>query len=101
MLARSTNQVEVVEFLKLLRGVVTPYNERIVLVVDNHRSHGTVSVKDMAKQLNIELLFLPPYSPELNSIEALWAVFKLDLKNRLQQHKSVVLSQEDFKGLVN
>ena len=103
-LAKTTNQNEVGEFLKRLRGAVSPSpftnKERIVLVLDNHPSHGTSHVRELASQLNIELLFLPPYSPELNSIEALWAIFKLNLKNRLQQHRSVVLSQEDFRGLV-
>ena len=103
-LANSTNQLEVGEFLQKLRDVVTPNrfapNEKIVLVVDNHPSHSTEYVRELASQLNIELLRLPPYSPELNSIEALWAIFKLDLKNRLQHHKSVVLDQQDFKFLV-
>ena len=103
-IAKSTNQQDVGEFLKRLRGVITPYpftnNERIVLVVDNHPSHGTVHVRELAHQLNIELLYLPPYSPELNSIESLWAIFKLDLKNRLQQHKDSELTQHDFKHLV-
>jgi len=103
-LASSTNQSEVGEFLQKLRDVVTPNRsgtfERIVLVVDNHPSHGTECVRDLASRLNIEMLHLPPYSPELNSIEALWAIFKLDLKNRLQQHKSVVLNQQEFRVLV-
>ena len=96
VIAKSTNQVDVGEFLKRLRNTVSPLpstnNERIVLVVDNHPSHGTVHVHDVAAQLNIELLFLPPYTPELNSIESLWAIFKLGLKNRLQQHKDVELT---------
>ena len=75
------------DFLQQLRNVVTPYpftnNERIVLVLDNHPSHSTQKVKDIARQMNIELLYQPPYSPEFNSIESLWSVFKLGLKNRL------------------
>ena len=51
-IAKSTNQVEVGEFLKRLRGAVSPSpftnNERIVLVVDNHPSHGTVHVRELA-----------------------------------------------------
>ena len=86
-LARSTNKEQVCEFLKKLRGVVSPDvskpREKIVLVLDNHRSHGTEMVRDLAHGLRIELLFLPPYCPELNSIESLWSVFKHDLKNRL------------------
>ena len=76
------------------------HNERIVLVLDNHPSHKTQLVRGAAEALNIELLFLPPYSPELNSIESLWSVFKLNLKNRLAQSAKVVLSQDDFRGLL-
>ena len=51
-IAKSTYQVEVGEFLKRLRGAVSPSpftnNERIVLVVDNHPSHGTVHVRELA-----------------------------------------------------
>ena len=31
---------------------------------------------DLAAELNIELLFLPPYSPNLNLIERLWKFVK-------------------------
>ena len=31
---------------------------------------------DLAKELDIELLFLPPYSPNLNLIERLWKLVK-------------------------
>jgi hypothetical protein len=44
-LAKTTNQYEVAEFLKRVRGAVSPSpftnNERIVMVLDNHKSHGT------------------------------------------------------------
>ena len=33
-------------------------------------------VIDLAAKLNIELLFLPPYSPNLNLIERLWKFVK-------------------------
>ncbi len=31
---------------------------------------------ELAQELNIELLFLPPYSPNLNLIERLWKLTK-------------------------
>jgi len=54
-------------------------------------------VREVAQELNIELLFQPKYSPEFNSIESLWSIFKLGVKNRLQEHKEVFLGMEDFR----
>lgn len=46
------------------------------LVLDNARYQHCALVMDMAKSLNIELLFLPSYSPNLNLIERLWKFIK-------------------------
>lgn len=47
-----------------------------VLVLDNARFHHGGDLKQIAELYNIELTYLPPYSPELNPIEQLWAVIK-------------------------
>lgn len=44
----------------------------ITLVLDNARYQHCRRVIDFAATLEIELLFLPPYSPNLNLIERLW-----------------------------
>ena len=44
----------------------------ITLVMDNARYQRCKLVMDFAKEHGIELLFLPPYSPNLNLIERLW-----------------------------
>lgn len=48
----------------------------ITLVLDNARYQRCDLVKQFAEQLNIELLFLPAYSPNLNLIERLWKFVK-------------------------
>lgn len=48
----------------------------ITLVLDNARYQKCALVIDLAKSLNIELLHLPPYSPNLNIIERLWKFMK-------------------------
>lgn len=48
----------------------------IRLVLDNARYQHCALVLDLAKSLNIELLFLPSYSPNLNLIERLWKFVK-------------------------
>lgn len=48
----------------------------ITLVLDNARYQKCAIVKEMAELLGIELLYLPPYSPNLNLIERLWKFVK-------------------------
>jgi putative transposase len=49
---------------------------RICLVLDNFQTHKAKRVKEKARTLNIELIYLPPYSPDLNPIEYLWKSIK-------------------------
>lgn len=48
----------------------------ITLVLDNARYQRCKKVQALADELGIELLFLPPYSPNLNLIERLWKFIK-------------------------
>ncbi len=48
----------------------------ISLVLDNARYQHCALVMDLAKSLNIQLEFLPSYSPNLNLIERLWKFTK-------------------------
>ena len=48
----------------------------ITLILDNARYQKCKIVIDLASSLNIELLYLPPYSPNLNLIERLWKFVK-------------------------
>jgi transposase len=48
----------------------------ITLVLDNARYQRNAVVQALAKELGIELLYLPSYSPNLNLIERLWKFVK-------------------------
>ena len=48
----------------------------ITLFLDNVRYQKCALVIALAQSLNIELCFLPPYSPNLNLIERLWKFVK-------------------------
>lgn len=48
----------------------------ITLVLDNARYQQCHVVQTLAETLQIELLYLPPYSPNLNLIERLWKLVK-------------------------
>ena len=53
----------------------------ICIILDNARYQRSYMVQQKAKALNIELLYLPPYSPNLNLIERLWRYFKKKVMN--------------------
>lgn len=48
----------------------------LTLVLDNARYQRCALVQQTAQSLGIELLFLPPYSPNLNLIERVWKFVK-------------------------
>jgi len=45
---------------------------RIIILIDNFQSHHAYDTLEYAEMLNIHLVFLPPYSPDLNPIEFIW-----------------------------
>jgi transposase len=51
----------------------------IYVVLDNARYQHCDYVKELAKTLGIHLVFLPPYSPNLNLIERVWRYIKKDV----------------------
>lgn len=53
----------------------------ITLVLDNARYQKCAYVKEIAASLQIELLYLPAYSPNLNLIERLWKFVKKEALN--------------------
>lgn len=50
----------------------------VTLVLDNARYQRCKKVQEYARTLNINLLFLPSYSPHLNLIERVWKWLKKD-----------------------
>ena len=67
----------------------------VTLVLDNARYQRCRVVQQLAAQLRIELLFLPPYSPNLNLIERLWKFVKKEcLSSRYHE------SFERFKAAI-
>ena len=55
-------------------------SELKLMVLDNGAFH---KAKSLIIPANIALIFLPPYSPELNPAEKIWAILKRKFTNRL------------------
>lgn len=58
-----------------------PPKKTIHLILDGAGYHRAIDLKEKAKELNIELFYLPPYSPNLNPIERLWKVMNEHVRN--------------------
>lgn len=62
-------------FKKHLKKVMWEYkNDKIIMVLDNVRYHHALKLRPFleAHKDQLELMFLPPYSPNLNPIERVW-----------------------------
>lgn len=55
---------------------LTRKEKRINIVLDNARIHTAKMIQKAAEILNINLIFLRPYCPDLNPIEDVWRVIK-------------------------
>jgi transposase len=68
------NGISFHSFLKKLRRASSRKGKKIVVITDNARyHHANLHKKWRGKyEKSFSLLFLPPYSPELNPIERVW-----------------------------
>jgi transposase len=74
---RTTENINALTIVRLLDLIGGKYPKTpVTLVMDNARYQHCNAVKAHAAKLDIELLFLPPYSPNLNLIERVWKLTK-------------------------
>ncbi len=74
---RTEGSVNAETVCELLREIDRRYpGEEITLVLDNARYQRNSRVMELADDLRMEMLFLPPYSPNLNLIERVWKLMK-------------------------
>jgi len=67
-------------FLRFIKSLVPhiPDGKKFVIILDNSRTHHARKVKKYVSENipNIEFLFLPPYSPDLNPAENVWKLLR-------------------------
>ena len=75
----------------------------IAIVLDNARYQHCFVVKTFAASVGIHLLFLPPYSPNLNIIERLWKFTKKQILHAKYYDKPAAFHQaiRDFFDTIN
>lgn len=90
---KHSRKEKVKSFLKRIRKA-NPKG-RIIIILDNFKSHKAKIVRECAKELNIILVYLPKYSPDLNPIEYIWKDIKKEISKtfikNLDKLKRVIL----------
>lgn len=71
MFLEDSKEEGIVQFIKEIR-IQNPDPEAIIVVLDNFSAHKTELCLNTAKDNGIYLVFIPPYSPDLNPIEFAW-----------------------------
>ena len=65
----------IAEFLPKIRAANAEYSV-VVVVLDNFASHHASVLQKAAEDNDILLVYLPPYSPDLNPVEFIWKTIK-------------------------
>jgi len=89
VIAQTHDKGNAKSFLKFLKKVLKIYlKQKITLVLDNVRYHHARLLKPFLEknQHRIELMFLPPYSPDFNPMERVWWY----MRKKITHNRSIV-----------
>lgn len=78
----TVNADSIKQFFEKLKKAY-PHAEKLHIILDQSGYHRSQAVKDAALLHNIELHYLPPYSPNLNPIERLWKLMNEEVRNNV------------------
>lgn len=106
ILCQEKETYDAVAFQEFLVNVLNHYPEgKIVIILDNARTHHAKLLTPFLEQYQnrIELVFLPPYSPELNLMEGVWKWLKETVINNVffSNVQKIILAVRSFLYWVN
>ena len=79
----NTTSLFFVDWFRKLFVKVIP--KGVTVIMDNATYHPKKKLRNLARRHGIKLLFLPPYSPDYNPVENLWANMKRALPDILKE----------------
>ena len=88
MASKAAKAADMLEFLKIVRKE-NP-ERQIAVILDNAAIHHARLVTMDIEGMGVSLIFLPPYSPDLNPIEFSWKDIKKELRKILSFDEMVV-----------
>ena len=67
-----------------------------VVIMDNASFHKSQRTKELIESVGCRIIFLPPYSPDLNPIEKFWANMKRWIKNKINEFTNLYEALKKF-----
>ena len=64
----------------------------MVVIIDNASFHRSLKAKNLIEGVGARLMYLPPYSPDLNPIENYWYKIKTAVKKMMRKSKILLLN---------
>ena len=88
------------EVCEVFRKIAEVYaGKTVFIVLDNAKYQKCNITRELAEHLGINLVFIPPYSPNLNLIERLWKLVKGKLRSRY--YNRFELFREQIDSIIN
>jgi len=83
LVVANDSYITTTEVCEMLKKVADEYvGKGVHLVLDNVRYQKCRIVQELARQLGIQLKYIPPYSPNLNLIERIWKFVKKEILSK-------------------
>jgi transposase len=92
MVSERSKKEDFCRFLELVS--MENISKEICIILDNARIHHAKATMKKAEELGITLVFLPPYSPDLNPIEFGWKDSKKELAGILEYEEMIKQAEE-------
>ena len=75
-------------FEQYLENILIPQlTKGKIVVIDNASFHKSAKIKNLMQAAGIKLMYLPPYSPDLNPIEHYWHKIKNSIRKLMRHSK--------------
>ncbi len=71
---------------------------KFVLIMDNASFYYSTRIEQLCSEAGVKLLYLPPYSPDLNPIKEFFAELKMFIKRNWQHYTDD--PGQDFKAFL-
>ena len=83
LVVANDSYITATEVCSMLQKIAHEYSGKEVhLILDNARYQKCHIVQELAMQLDIQLEYIPPYSPNLNLIERVWKFVKGEISSK-------------------
>ena len=85
-------------FVQYLRETLLPtLRQGDIVVMDNMRSHHVKAVREILEAKGMKVLYLPPYSPDLNPIEKMWSKALRKILCKRDSTKSSMVQRKQYR----